>query len=115
MGFVAQATLERTGLPVYNSAYRRGDDEQMPTEYLIYSQVDTPEDFWDDRYNTMRHLVTVHLCSRGNPMDMAAKVCVEMAKDGLHQVTSQDAYDEDADLYIKVLQFAGAEDMQDGI
>lgn len=115
MSINIQAAMERTGLPAYNSAYRRGDDEQMPEEYLIYSVVMTMADWWDDRYNSKKLLVTVHVCSRGNPMELAARVCVEMAKEGLHQVASQDAYDEDADLYIKVLQFAGTEDTQDGL
>jgi hypothetical protein len=70
----------------------------------------TQGDFFDDEWHSLQHLVTVHVCSRGNPMDTSARVCVEMAKEGLHQVTSQDRYDEDADLYIKVLQFGGTED-----
>lgn len=109
-GFNVQAVMERTGIAAYNSTYRRGDDEQIPEEYLVYSQTDSPDDYWDDEYHGVRHLVTVHLCSRGNPMDMAGRVCTEMAKDGLWLVSSQDAYDEDADMYIKVLQFLGRED-----
>lgn len=111
MSINIQAVMERTGLPAYNSAYRRGDDEQMPEEYLIYSAVMTMADWWDDRYNSKKILVTVHVCSRGNPMESAERVCTEMAGEGLSLVTAQDLYDEDADLYIKVMQFAGKEDV----
>lgn len=104
-----QKAMERTGLPVYNSAYRRGEDEEMPGEYLIWSEVITPGDFFDDEWHSLQHLVTVHVCSRGNPMGAVARLCVEMAREGLSFAPMQDRYDEDADLYIKVVQFRGEE------
>lgn len=109
MAYDVQAALERTGIPAYRSAYRRGEDGEMAEGYVVYAVQQTPIDFFDDRPHGMIHRPILHLCTRGDPLALSDRIDAEMMAEGFTLNNRQDAYDQDADLYITETEWQGVE------
>ena len=89
------------------SAYRAGEDETIPDPYAIYALRQTPEDIWDDEPHAIRYGLTMNLLSRGNLLEIASRVIDELLEEGFHLQAAEDAYAEDADLYVLAMEFQG--------
>ena len=113
MAYDVQAAMERIPLPAYRSALRRGDMEAEPDSYVVYAIGETPIDFFDDQPHGMILRPFLHLCTRSDPLLLIGKIEEEMEKEGFALTNRQDAYDEDADLYITQTEWQGVR--RDGI
>jgi hypothetical protein len=107
MAFDVQSALERAKVPGFRSAYRAGEDEELPDPYAIYALRQTPEDIWDDEPHAIRYGLTLNLLSRGNLLEIAARVIDELLLEGFQLQAAEDAYADDADLYVLAMEFQG--------